>query len=52
MCGIAGSISPSLSKSDIEIATDKLRHRGPDADGFFFEKMGLNILVQDTVVYQ
>ena len=40
MCGIAGFISPSLSKSDIEIATYKLRHRGPDADGFFFEEDG------------
>jgi len=43
MCGIAGFISSLLSKSDLEIATGKLRHRGPDVDGFFFEDGRFNI---------
>ncbi len=37
MCGIAGYISlkKTLNKQDFIKATDKMNHRGPDADGFF-----------------
>lgn len=37
MCGIAGFISASLKKDDLLVMTDRLRHRGPDASGYFFE---------------
>ncbi len=41
MCGIAGAFSVSgfFSDSDVKIATGKLSHRGPDADGFWSDKM-------------
>jgi asparagine synthase (glutamine-hydrolysing) len=46
MCGIAGYISlkNSIDPSGLIRATEMLRHRGPDAEGFYFspdEKVGL-----------
>src|ERR1022692_4836301 len=37
MCGIAGyySINQKFSSPDLKKMTDCLKHRGPDADGFF-----------------
>jgi asparagine synthase (glutamine-hydrolysing) len=44
MCGLAGfySTSSTFSQADLEIMTMTLRHRGPDAEGIFFNgKAGL-----------
>lgn len=46
MCGIAGyiSLNNSISKDNLLQATCLIRHRGPDAEGFYFsedEKIGL-----------
>ncbi len=44
MCGIAGFFSKRelFTKADLEVITNILSHRGPDASGFFFtEKVGL-----------
>ena len=36
MCGISGYINPSgVSKSDMELMNDAVRHRGPDDEGVF-----------------
>jgi asparagine synthase (glutamine-hydrolysing) len=37
MCGIAGffSFNKSFSDSDLQRMTDRIAHRGPDADGFY-----------------
>lgn len=36
MCGISGYINPSgVSKHDIELMNDAVRHRGPDDEGIF-----------------
>lgn len=39
MCGIAGyySFDDSLSKTELKQMTDAIKHRGPDADGFFIQ---------------
>jgi asparagine synthase (glutamine-hydrolysing) len=39
MCGIAGFISfnQSFSENHLHQMTDSLQHRGPDADGFFYD---------------
>lgn len=40
MCGIAGYFSPEgrFKKQDLEIMTNALAHRGPDAGGYFIEE--------------
>lgn len=40
MCGIAGFISPTHTKENLQLITGAIRHRGPDAEGFFFETTG------------
>ena len=40
MCGIAGFVSPDYTKEQLHAVTNILQHRGPDAEGFFFEKRG------------
>ncbi|MCX8020061.1 MAG: asparagine synthase (glutamine-hydrolyzing) [Chitinophagaceae bacterium] len=37
MCGIAGFLSYRLNKEDLEKMTSALKHRGPDAEGYFFD---------------
>jgi asparagine synthase (glutamine-hydrolysing) len=40
MCGISGFFSSSpLSKALLERMTSKLSHRGPDAEGYFFDEL-------------
>lgn len=43
LCGIAGLFSPDRHEA-IEVSlrsgTNKLKHRGPDDEGFFFERLG------------
>lgn len=44
MCGIAGyyTLDGSLGKQQLKAMTDRMEHRGPDADGFFTdERVGL-----------
>lgn len=44
MCGITGLISPKYNKADLKRMTMALKHRGPDAQGFFWDekkKVGL-----------
>lgn len=38
MCGIAGyiSVNKHVSEASLRAATDLIRHRGPDADGYYF----------------
>ena len=37
MCGILGYISKkSIDKQSLQIATNAIQHRGPDAQGFFY----------------
>jgi asparagine synthase (glutamine-hydrolysing) len=43
MCGITGFFSSKLNNTDLVKITDSLKHRGPDADGFFFAEDELNI---------
>ena len=44
MCGIAGFISKEFSKEDLTKMTNSLAHRGPDADGLYFEaKKGVGL---------
>jgi asparagine synthase (glutamine-hydrolysing) len=38
MCGIAGFLSPSLNQQHLRLITGALQHRGPDAEGFFFDE--------------
>lgn len=38
MCGIAGFISPNLKKEQLHLITRALQHRGPDAEGFYFDE--------------
>lgn len=40
MCGITGFISSDLVLEDLHKNTNAIRHRGPDADGFYFETKG------------
>ncbi len=37
MCGIAGYLSYTgfFDRKDLEVMTDKIRHRGPDAEGYY-----------------
>ena len=37
MCGIAGTISPNFSQHHLHLITRALQHRGPDAEGFYFD---------------
>ena len=37
MCGVTGFISKKLSKNDLKQMTDELIHRGPNADGYYFD---------------
>ena len=37
MCGIAGFISPNLNQDHLHRITGILQHRGPDADGFYYD---------------
>jgi asparagine synthase (glutamine-hydrolysing) len=37
MCGIAGFISPNLKQEQLHLITRALQHRGPDAEGFYFD---------------
>src|SRR5687767_363387 len=37
MCGIAGFISPNLKQDQLHLITRALQHRGPDAEGFYYE---------------
>ncbi len=39
MCGIAGFISTSLNKQDLQLATGSIQHRGPDGQGGFVEEV-------------
>lgn len=36
MCGIAGFISPNLKEEQLHLITRALQHRGPDAEGFYY----------------
>lgn len=38
MCGIAGFVSRNFSRQHLQAMTDTLQHRGPDADGFFYDE--------------
>ena len=38
MCGIAGFISPNYNQDHLHRITSGIKHRGPDAEGFFFNK--------------
>lgn len=38
MCGIAGFISRKWSANDLKKVTNRLTHRGPDAEGYFFDE--------------
>ena len=40
MCGIAGFISPNLDQEQLHDNTRALQHRGPDAEGIYFEEKG------------
>jgi asparagine synthase (glutamine-hydrolysing) len=44
MCGIAGFVSTQYKETDLKNMTHALRHRGPDAAGFYFdEKKGIGL---------
>jgi asparagine synthase (glutamine-hydrolysing) len=44
MCGITGFVSTQYREHDLECMTDALRHRGPDAKGYFYqEKQGIGL---------
>jgi asparagine synthase (glutamine-hydrolysing) len=38
MCGIAGFVSKKFNRDQLQLMTDTLAHRGPDADGYFFDE--------------
>jgi asparagine synthase (glutamine-hydrolysing) len=38
MCGIAGFISKNYKEENLKSMTNALRHRGPDAEGFYFDE--------------
>ena len=38
MCGITGFVSSEFNKTHLAKMTDCLKHRGPDADGYFFDQ--------------
>ena len=39
MCGIAGFIDPEsiLNRQDLQLMTDSIKHRGPDAEGIYYD---------------
>ena len=37
MCGIAGFLSPRLTREHLERITTAIKHRGPDAQGFYYD---------------
>jgi len=37
MCGIAGFLSPTYKKENLHCITRSIQHRGPDAEGFYFD---------------
>jgi asparagine synthase (glutamine-hydrolysing) len=37
MCGIAGFVSPNYNEEHLRNLTWNIRHRGPDAEGFYYE---------------
>ncbi|MBC7947568.1 MAG: asparagine synthase (glutamine-hydrolyzing) [Chitinophagaceae bacterium] len=39
MCGIAGFLSHQLQERDLSLITRRLEHRGPDAEGLFYEEL-------------
>jgi len=39
MCGIAGFVSKSSSKEDLLSMTSSLAHRGPDEEGYYYDKL-------------
>jgi asparagine synthase (glutamine-hydrolysing) len=44
MCGIAGFVSKKFDRQQLQSMTDILSHRGPDADGFYFnESKGIGL---------
>jgi asparagine synthase (glutamine-hydrolysing) len=44
MCGIAGFYSKKFSSQQLQQMTTRLQHRGPDANGYFFdEKCGIGL---------
>jgi asparagine synthase (glutamine-hydrolysing) len=44
MCGIAGFISKDYGKEELVKMTNSLKHRGPDAFGYFFNaKQGIGL---------
>ena len=44
MCGITGFLSKNYNSKDLQKITDSLYHRGPDADGIFFdENIGIGL---------
>jgi asparagine synthase (glutamine-hydrolysing) len=42
MCGITGFIG-SFSEAQLHLMTKCLQHRGPDAEGFYFEQKGIGL---------
>lgn len=56
MCGIAFISSPkkNISVATIEIMTSKIKHRGPDGEGFYVwgDGKGNNLLSEDTPDYK
>src|ERR1700733_1324037 len=40
MCGITGFISRKFNRDHLQSYTQTIQHRGPDADGLFFEATG------------
>ncbi|HEY6502867.1 MAG TPA: asparagine synthase (glutamine-hydrolyzing) [Chitinophagaceae bacterium] len=38
MCGIAGFLSQQLQEKDLSLITQRLEHRGPDAEGLFYDE--------------
>ena len=44
MCGITGFLTKNYNSKDLQKITDSLYHRGPDADGIFFdENIGIGL---------
>jgi asparagine synthase (glutamine-hydrolysing) len=40
MCGITGFISPGYNREHLQSITRTIQHRGPDAEGLYFEEAG------------
>ena len=44
MCGITGFLTKNYNSKDLQTITDSLYHRGPDANGIFFdENIGIGL---------